>query len=414
MWCKNRKKNMKEAQKRGEDPSSIQTSNSKGSLASNSAQSSAGKTEGKEGRRSVSSDRSLPSKGKPSAASGTTAKAPAGLFNRKEKVGGSAGIPGLDVAAQEQPPVEAGPTSGDPENKEGGPVGNQLSQMIALLQKGMPVPEVAKSVNVTLDDQTQQLMSNLHAQLMLAAQFSKDQGVADQGSRAETLSQAASYSAEGYRQDYGNHSSGNAFGGHKGGATVEGNSSVYSQESNSNSSLGVENAGVKAALAQLLAQQGMRVSLGGTEISATETLMSHSETYSKPEPTYYSTDRADYARSSSYPSSAVFDENSRGSFSSGGDSFGGQFSAPSGGSGGAGFYGQYSGEARPPTKSYAEAAQGGPKQPKSILKNKASSSAPPSKPGIPTLVDQSAGGYPQPPPHSNRSGNHRGGRAGWN
>lgn len=413
MWCKNRKKHMKEAQKRGEDPSASQGNSSKGSVASASAQSITGKTEVKDMRRSLSSDRTLPPKGKPQSGANSNSKAPVGgIFNRKEKAGGSSGIPGLDVAAQE-PPVEAPPAT-DQDGKE---AGHQLTQMIALLQKGMSVPDVAKSVNVTLDEQTQQLMSNLNAQLMLAARFSKDQGVADQAvpGRADTSgNQSSAYSAEGFRPDYGNHSSSNMFGGNKGGGLTEGNSTVYSQD-NSNSSGGGENAGVKAALAQLLAQQGMRVSLGGTEISASETRMTHTDSYSKSESSYYSTDRVDYTRSSSYSGSAVFDENARGSFSSGGDSYGGQFNPPP--SGGAGYYGQYSGEGRPPPKSYAEAAQGGPKPPKSILKNKAASSggssAPSSKSGIPSLMDQPVGGFP-PPHSSSRSGNHRGGRGSWN
>ncbi|XP_062574759.1 cyclin-dependent kinase 13-like [Saccostrea cucullata] len=404
MWCKNRKKHLKEAQKRGEDTSSAQSSTTK--VASSGSNSSIGKTEGKDTRRSVSSDRTLPAKTKPPmTGANSTNKTPVGIFNRKDKVGGASGIPGLDVAGKEQQ-VEAPPA--DSEVKEAvPPVSNQLSQMISLLQKGMSVPDVAKSVNVTLDDQTQQLMSNLHAQLMLAAQLSTDQGAAVPPSQPETSVSQIPYPSEGYQQDYGNHSSSNMFGGAKGGGSVEGNPSLYSQDSNSG--MGSENAGVKAALAQLLAQQGMRVSLGGTEISASETRASHTETYSKSEPGYYSSDRPDYSRSGSYGGGSIYsDEGSRGGYSSG-DSYGGQYNPPSGGSGGAGYYGQYPGEGRPP-KSYAEAAQGVPKQPRSILKNKASSSALPPKPPMDPPMNP-RGGYPPPP--SGHSGHSRGGRGGW-
>jgi hypothetical protein len=339
----------------------------------------------------------------------STNKAPVGIFNRKDKVSGVSGIPGLDVATQEQA-VEAPPAE---ERKEAvAPVSNQLSQMIELLQKGMSVPEVAKSVNVTLDEQTQQLMSNLNAQLMLAAQLSKDQRISEPPSRVETVNQAP-YAADGYRQDYGNHSTSNMFGGSKGEGSGEGHSSMYSMDSNKSS--GVENAGVKAALAQLLAQQGMRVSLGGTEISASEAHMSQTETYSKPEGGYYSADRPDYGRSSSYGGGGGLypDEGSRGGYSSGGDSYGGQYNPPSGGAGGSGYYGQYSGDGRPPLKSYSEAVQGVSKAPKSILKNKSSSSVPSAKPAMPSLLDQNPlGGYPQL--HPGHGGNPRGGRGGWN
>lgn len=408
MWCKNRKKHMKEAQKRGEDISSLQSNTSKGNAVS--SQSSIGKMEGKE-IRSSSSDRTLPVKAKASV-SGTnsTSKAPVGIFNRKDKVSGTSGIPGLDVATQEQP-AEAPPTE-DRKETVVAPVNNQLSQMIALLQKGMSVPDVAKSVNVTLDEQTQQLMSNLNAQLMLAAQLSKDQRISEPSSHLETVNQGP-YSSDGYRQDYGNHSTSNMFGGSKGDGSGEGNSNLYSLDSNNSS--GVENAGVKAALAQLLAQQGMRVSLGGTEISASEAAhMSQTDTYSKPDGGYYSSDRPDYSRPSSYTGGGVYpEEGSRGSYSSGGDNYGGQYNPPSSGSGGSGYYGQYSGEGRPPPKSYSEAAQGVSKPPKSILKNKSSSSAPSAKPAMPSMLDQNpVGGYSQL--HSGHSGNPRGGRGGWN
>lgn len=67
----------------------------------------------------------------------------------------------------------------------------------------------------------------------------------------------------------------------------------------------------------------MRVSLGGIEISVSEICMIYIDFYSKFESSYYFTDRVDYIRFSSYLGSVVFDENVRGSFFFGGDSYGG-------------------------------------------------------------------------------------------
>lgn len=172
---------------------------------------------------------------------------------------------------------------------------NQLTKMVSMLQQGLSVDMVAKSMNMKLDDQTMQLMDNLSKQLMLAATMAKH----------ATKEKAEDVKPEVKMPDSlpGHAQSGGDVGMY--GSSV-GMGSNYPDYLQSGDSQGLEgygypidsvqdsyhaaeysapppdqpavvhggdqdgsgsNAGVKAALAQLLSKQGIRVTMGGNELA---------------------------------------------------------------------------------------------------------------------------------------------------
>lgn len=225
------------------------------------------------------------------------------------------GIPGLDLAEDKDsdmklaaPPHGAGSTgrlsssaaAASSSASEALPAGEkvtntasnqtQLSGLIQLLQSnpGLSISQLAKVLNVPLDPSTSTLLENLNLQLLVAAATKQAQGKLAQtesglagqpapaksaGSGSGGSGDTGKYDGEGfsqtssYKQGYGAPSnprpqtsmgywdSGKGIGTDVGQSQVGGGSTVGEQSSSG--------AGVKAALAQLLAQQGIKVTMGG-------------------------------------------------------------------------------------------------------------------------------------------------------
>ena len=504
MWSRNRKKSMREAQRLEDaEPGSVGSSKSNQSQGgSQPGQTRSGSREpgqsksggeqvpsssrhktGQQLSRSVS--QSVPSRSggqssssqgqsKPASAgvSSQAQKAPAlGIFaGQKEVKSSSSGIPGLDVQPEREQEdsvrSEMMKVKGQAPSEVQGQVAESsaaqpqpaLAQLVQLLQEGKSASEVAKSLNMTLDEQTLQLMNNLSTQLLLAAQMTKTQkpeemltlptqtqapashSVVSQSQMAPGDHYSGSYPmagapASGYGN--GNFSGGDGYGGSKGGAGVmpqgyqgdphggeDSQSSVLSQDSGSN-------AGVKAALAQLLTQQGMRVSMGGSEYNTTEMDAGYGDGGSGSDRLYTTAPGHEYHSQGNYQGGyergaeknyPYSDDSMRGGYRGMDDQHYSRDSYDGGGSrmasssrdsyeGGGSrmtassdYYGQYGGQ-RP--RSYADPSQP-PARPKSILKNKSSSGG---SGGIPSLLDT-----PTRPPsnYQGRGGSFHGGRGGWN
>lgn len=199
---------------------------------------------------------------------------------------------------------------------------NQLAQLVQMLQQGMTVDQVAESMNMKLDEQTIQLMNNLSSQLMVAASLNKriDSNLvdlmlsekSDSGSKTATSSEVvdSSFPSGSERSDYQNQpmpaahgssirdpaddfsSSSNQSFSNDGLSNVPGDQTGYqfgngaSQNVGGSSGTG-SNAGVKAALAQLLAQQGVRVAMGGSEVPTESDSTYEEEKYSGNSGNYY-------------------------------------------------------------------------------------------------------------------------------
>ncbi|KAK3109135.1 hypothetical protein FSP39_023685 [Pinctada imbricata] len=475
MWSRNRKKHMREVQRLKESDGASGSSTKSGSQ---SGQNRSGSREPSQGKSASSTSESVPavsrqksssstsqlsrstSSSSAQSASGQTKAAPissgqkdASAMFVAQKESKAGGIPGLDIPQEkdqeesihsETVPKAKAPSSVESQGQSQGSSTAQpaLAQLVQLLQEGKSATEVAKLLNMAEDEQTLQLMNNLSTQLLLAAQMTTSQKAEDllnlptpiKSQPAPPVVPPVKPAAEPYPARYPSAGSAGSFGNGSysgsdnyssapkaehgvGGYTGDPYTADDSQSSNLSHDSG-SNAGVKAALAQLLAQQGMRVSMGGTELSqapsggdpgyATEAGYDNSGRLYTTAPTH------DYHSEGSYPgggydrgrekSFAYGSEDSRGGYRRMEDHYGrDSFDSISGSSrSSAGdFYGQYSGS-RP--RSYADPTQPPPK-PRGILKNKSSSG------GIPSLLDA-----PTHPPsnYGNRDGGYRGGRSGWN
>lgn len=167
---------------------------------------------------------------------------------------------------------------------------NQLAQLVQLMQQGNSVQQVAKNLNMTLDEKTIGLMETLSKQLALAASMSKQEKLSpgaqlslqavnpalkntgnteSSGSgtyaNMDLVSDDGSQSNASYSEQYitPGDDQGQASVGQDSFAQESYDSSAYNKTEGSAS-----NAGVAAALAQMLAKQGHKVAVGGREITS--------------------------------------------------------------------------------------------------------------------------------------------------
>ncbi|KAL3832672.1 hypothetical protein ACJMK2_024294 [Sinanodonta woodiana] len=160
----------------------------------------------------------------------------------------------------------------------------ELAHLLQLLQQGLAVDQVAKSMNITLDSQTQHLLE-ASRQLLLPSTLAEQKKLIEKppGSINTVPAEQGGFAFVGnnFQADMDNGPSSVGF-------ISQGLSS--GNQSRLGSTIGASTNGVKAALAQLLAQQGHRVSLGGTEI-ATERLMPDSSQFTSTigQESFYST-----------------------------------------------------------------------------------------------------------------------------
>ena len=165
-----------------------------------------------------------------------------------------------------------------------------MHQLTSLLQQGGSVEDVARSLNITLDEKTSELLNTLKQQLDLAATLQNKPVlpvIRSSKIDAQQSSLGASKQDSGYSQtsQYGYDS------GRYGSTYQEMSYSSLGYGQAGHVSGGEQenetgNSGVKAALANLLAQQGHRVSMGGTEFS-------QQDPYSQPNPVYSQAHRHD-------------------------------------------------------------------------------------------------------------------------
>ena len=194
-------------------------------------------------------------------------------------------------------PVPTGPADPVPLSN----IDPDMHQLTMLLQQGGSVEDVAKSLNIRLDEHTSGLLSTLKQQLDLAATLQNKPVlpmVHSSGNESSHTVSAVSqnpsfnqtseyeYNPSGYSDKYSSSSYSNQ------GYIQEGHAS-HTEEDNDN-----DNTGVKAALASLLAQQGHRVSMGGTEYSQEDPYSQREPVYAQAhghEDTYYSkSDQPEY------------------------------------------------------------------------------------------------------------------------
>lgn len=176
---------------------------------------------------------------------------------------------------------------------------NQLAQLVHLLQQGNTVQQVAKNLNMTLDEKTVGLMENLSKQLALAATMSKQEKLSPAGqlslqtvnpSLNQTEANTSSYNMDLVSED-GSQSNASFPDNYVTPGEEQGSSSVgqdsYTQDSydsgpyvkTESTASSSSNAGVAAALAQMLAKQGHKVAVGGREISNEENSGYNSESF---------------------------------------------------------------------------------------------------------------------------------------
>ncbi|CAG2247412.1 cyclin-dependent kinase 12-like [Mytilus edulis] len=347
MWCKVRKKNLKMMKEHGggdhvsEKPSSQpaqpekssyqktqslpkpqqekQKSNSHSSGSHSNAHSS-GSHSNTHSSGSHSNNHSSSSQSKPASKPSVDSRL-AAMYGEQEK----GGIPGLDtakpvvestepkhVSSSSQPIQRSDSTmSMSSENTPGSASinpQNQLAQLVTLLQQGHSVQQVAKNLNMTLDEKTLTLMENLSKQLELAASLSKQEKLSpgaqmslqtvnpvlkSTGSTDNSASYNMDLVSEDGSQSNTSYPDNFVTPGEDPGSSV--GQENYTQDSYESGSYGKteaatsssSNAGVAAALAQMLAKQGHKVAVGGREISHEENAPYGSESY--------------YSRKQSYP-----------------------------------------------------------------------------------------------------------------
>lgn len=304
MWCKNRKKSIKEAKLKELETGSKNITPQKPGASQSAYKSSKGHGD-KSSAESVltkpvtkSSASSVSSHSVTSHMIGHSSSSSSSSSLRKNVV-----IPGIDQSVDKtSKDVDSnldvrhkGQSHGGEDSASVPTVDpqNQLTKMVTMLQQGLSVDTVAKNMNMKLDDQTMQLMDNLGKQLMLAASMAKHvtkettEEAPEEVKDAETLpglglgggepaSQVYTESATGGNYPEYHHAGDNqsmdSYGypmenipdPYPAGYGVQSQSQVagtVDQESNGS------NAGVKAALAQLLSQQGIRVAVGGNELA---------------------------------------------------------------------------------------------------------------------------------------------------
>lgn len=294
MWCKNRKKSIKEAAARQKEidsipgtaqkPSSSQSTNQynkshKPELTKTSSSQDGGKNS-KSGNISSSNSshssqqqdgRSWSSNNPSSSQQPAPQRVP---INKNETAIANLKKDAAERAAKrEMKSNEHSKASSSTEAKDSGSVAPQarLTEMVHMLQQGSSVEEVAKSMNMTLDGKTMELLDNLNKQLMLAASINKsksEESLSGPGHVPDVPNQGYSGGRESHAHARDSHaglysSSGND-------NSSQGYEDDYREGGFKSDSGGASNAGVHAALAQMLSKQGHSVSMGGNVMASNE------------------------------------------------------------------------------------------------------------------------------------------------
>ncbi|XP_041367507.1 cyclin-dependent kinase 12-like [Gigantopelta aegis] len=290
LWCKNRKKLMREQMRKEQEMGGVP---SKSTTPQSMKLAPVGRgLQGKDTKTPIdmrASGESHDSSRRTSAGDGKSYVY--GNGNSKDS------IPGLAVKKAETPESGGGGGSGDGFGREKSSHGKeqaisgkttqaQLSQLIELLksqQGGISIKQIAKSLNISVDQQTTQLLDNLKQQLMEAASVAKQAKERGEPVLSSTVFTSPVDTVPKHRHEDTGYSVDNQ------------QSSAYSHPGASESSVfssslsvassGFTNtlpqtsgavqpgydkhAGVKAALAQLLAQQGIPVTMGGSQVRPT-------------------------------------------------------------------------------------------------------------------------------------------------
>ncbi|OWF39354.1 cyclin-dependent kinase 12-like [Mizuhopecten yessoensis] len=344
MWCKNRKKSIKEAklkeletgsknitpQKQSMTQSAYKPGSSTGKGHTDTSKSSSAESVSiKAVTKSSNSSNSSHSVASHLAGHSSASMSSSSSSSRKNVVP----IPGIDIVADKN--LKDGDSNSDShgshhkvqtrdsdeiEGRGGSSVAtvdqqSQLTKMVSMLQQGLSVDTVAKNMNMKLDDQTMQLMDNLGKQLMLAASMAKhvtkenSDEVAEEGKVPDPLPGLGQSGGDQAPQTYASavmdrsypdyHQAGDSQAMDQYGYPMESVQDPYpapaygvpaqpqlaamgDQEGSSS------NAGVKAALAQLLSQQGLRVAVGGNELGNRG-----SDPYTSQSDGYYHSDSSD-------------------------------------------------------------------------------------------------------------------------
>ena len=175
-----------------------------------------------------------------------------------------------------------------------------MHQLTSLLAQGGSVEDVARSLNITLDDKTSELLNTLKQQLDLAATlqnkpvlpiFRSNKSDTQQGFLGAAKQDSGYIQTSQYGFDSGR------YGGNY--QEMPYSSQGYGQSGHvGDQETETGNTGVKAALANLLAQQGHRVSMGGAEFSQQDPYSQTNPVYSKAhrhdEPYYSKSDQPDF------------------------------------------------------------------------------------------------------------------------
>ncbi|XP_060065103.1 cyclin-dependent kinase 12-like [Ylistrum balloti] len=318
MWCKNRKKSIKEAKLKELETGSKNITPQKSSVSNYKSGSSSGKVH-IDTSKSSSADSVVPTKAvtKSSNSASSSQSVVSHMTGHSSSSASSSSsarknvvpIPGIDQSmdkaskdgdskldihgshhkgqSHDGDDVEGRGSSSipavDPQN--------QLTKMVSMLQQGLSVDTVAKNMNMKLDEQTMQLMDNLGKQLMLAASMAKhvtkdsSEEVTEEVKATDTLPGLGLSGDDQTSQTYTDPAIGGSYPDyHQAGDGQSMDNYRYPMESVQDpypaAAYGVpaepaatgdqegnsSNAGVKAALAQLLSQQGIRVAVGGSEL----------------------------------------------------------------------------------------------------------------------------------------------------
>lgn len=294
MWCKVRKKNMKLMKDQGGgDQSSVKSSGQSSQSDKSSAPPKPPTVKSTEKVKQPSSQNSQP-KSQPSSKPSVDSRL-AALYEKS-------GIPGLDTKSataessevnQASQPIQR-PDSAMSMSSDNTPGSaavtqqNQLAQLVQLMQQGNTVQQVAKNLNMTLDEKTIGLMETLSKQLALAASMSKMDKLSPgaqlslqavnpalKNSGNTESSGSGTYANMDLVSDEGSQSNMSFAEQYLTPGEEQGSASVgqesFTQDSYDSSSYGKaegSNAGVAAALAQMLAKQGHKVAVGGREVSS--------------------------------------------------------------------------------------------------------------------------------------------------
>ncbi|XP_074659535.1 uncharacterized protein LOC141912215 [Tubulanus polymorphus] len=192
-------------------------------------------------------------------------------------------IPGLDLQAGDKKNTPDRRTAASKSKELDPKVQNQLATLGELVTSddNMNIGKIASALNVPVDNTTAQLLENLNKQLLLAASVKKDvttpQQQQQQQTENTTVSQdsfASSTNCQGSTDDSGNGGGGLALRPVYSSSHVRnfsedtlmsapGTDNSEQQTTGSGTAASDANAGVKAALAQLLAQQGVNVKTSG-------------------------------------------------------------------------------------------------------------------------------------------------------